>query len=153
MRSRMRNGRTRVTAPIPSIGAPPSSLPFGRLDTEKREGADGAPANLRATRWFADAHALIQIPSLQSLKFLRDKRATAATNRAATRQPFMGFGDPALDGQAVQRGSAGRGAFVKGQGRDPRRARPQGLAAAQACLPGTTRSGGGTANIATLKAM
>jgi CHAT domain-containing protein len=136
-----------------AAGGPLSSLPFGMLVTERPEGADGDPANLRATRWFADAHALIQIPSLQSLKFLRDKRARAAINGAATRQPFMGFGDPALDGQAVQRGSGGRGAFVKGQGRDPRRARPQGLAAAQAFLPGTTRSGGGIANIAALKSM
>lgn len=136
-----------------AAGGPLSSLPFGMLVTEKPEGADGDPANLRSTKWFADAHALIQIPSVQSLRFLRDKLAAAPAGGAASRQPFMGFGDPVLEGQAEQRGSGGRGAFVKGKGRDPRRARPQGLAASQVFLQGTTRSGGGIANIAALKSM
>lgn len=130
-----------------------SSLPFAMLVTEKPTGADGDPANLRATRWFGDAHALIQIPSLQSLKFLRDKRATAAAGQAARREPFMGFGDPVLEGEMAIRGGGGRGVFVKGQGRDPRRARPQGLAALEAFSQGTTRSGGGVVNIAALKQM
>lgn len=136
-----------------AAGGALSSLPFGMLVTEKPEGADGDPANLRATKWFADAHALVQIPSLQSLKFLRDKLATAPAGGAASRKPFMGFGDPVLEGQAEQRGGGGRGAFVKGKGRDPRRARPQGLAASQAFLKGATRSGGGIANVAALKSM
>lgn len=136
-----------------AAGGPLSSLPFGMLVTEKPEGADGDPANLRSTKWFADAHALIQIPSVQSLKFLRDKLATAPAGGASNRQPFMGFGDPVLEGQAQQRGSGGRGAFVKGKGRDPRRARPQGLAATQAFLADSTRSGGGIANVAALKSM
>lgn len=131
-----------------------SSLPFGMLVTEKPEGADGDPDALRGTKWFADAHALIQIPSLQSLKFLRDKLATTpGQGGAAGRQPFMGFGDPMLEGEIAVRGGAGRGAFVKGQGRDPRRARPQGLAAADVFADGTTRSGGGVVNVGALKQM
>lgn len=136
-----------------AAGGALSSLPFGMLVTEKPEGADGAPANLRSTKWFADAHALVQIPSLQSLKFLRGKLAGATVGGEANRQPFIGFGDPVLEGQAEQRGTGGRGVFVKGQGRDPRRARPQGLAASEAFLQGTTRSGGGIANIAALRQM
>ncbi|WP_430386169.1 tetratricopeptide repeat protein [Blastomonas fulva] len=130
-----------------------SSLPFGMLVTQKPEGADGDPASLRGTRWFADSHALIQIPSLQSLKFLRDRLATSPTSGGAARQPFLGFGDPVLEGEVAIRGGGGRGVFVKGQGRDPRRARPQGLAAAEAFAPGTTRSGGGVVNIAALRQM
>lgn len=129
-----------------------SSLPFGMLITEAPTGADGDPANLRATKWFADAHALIQIPSLQSLKFLRDKTAGGAA--PAGGQAFMGFGDPVLDGAVAVRGGGGRGAFVKGRdGRDPRRARPQGLAAAEAFASGTTRSGGGVVNVSALRQM
>ncbi len=131
-----------------------SSLPFGMLVTEKPEGADGDPAALRSTPWFADAHALIQIPSLQSLKFLRDKLASApGAAGSQSRQPFMGFGDPVLEGEIAVRGGGGRGAFVKGKGRDPRRARPQGLAAADVFAAGTTRSGGGVVNVGALKQM
>lgn len=136
-----------------AAGGALSSLPFGMLVTEKPTGADGDPASLRSTKWFADAHALIQIPSLQSLKFLRDKLGTAPAGGAANRQPFMGFGDPVLEGAVAVRGGGGRGAFVKGKGRDPRRARPQGLAASQVFAQGTTRSGGGVVDIATLKSM
>lgn len=129
-----------------------SSLPFGMLVTEAPTGSDGDPANLRATKWFADAHALIQIPSLQSLKFLRDKSAGAAPPSGG--QAFMGFGDPVLDGAVAVRGSGGRGTFVKRKGaRDPRRARPQGLAAADAFATGTTRSGAGVVNVSALRQM
>lgn len=131
-----------------------SSLPFGMLVTEKPEGSDGDPASLRGTTWFADSHALIQIPSLQSLQFLRDRLATAPTRAgAASRQPFMGFGDPVLEGEIAVRGGGGRGAFVKGQGRDPRRARPQGLAAAEVFAAGITRAGGAVVDIGALRQM
>jgi CHAT domain-containing protein/tetratricopeptide (TPR) repeat protein len=132
-----------------------SSLPFGMLVTEKPEGPDGDPAALRGTKWFADAHALIQIPSLQSLKFLRDKvAATPGAAASQSRQPFLGFGDPVLEGEVAVRGGGGRGVFVKGKGsRDPRRARPQGLAAADAFSPGTSRSGGGVVNVSELRRM
>ena len=82
-----------------------SSLPFGMLVTEPPEGADGDPAMLRATRWFADAHALIQLPSVQSLAFLR--RHTRDRGEAGG-AAFLGFGDPVLRGAAEQR-SGGRG--------------------------------------------
>lgn len=141
-----------------------SSLPFGMLVTEKPVGADGDPANLRATKWFADAHALIQIPSLQSLRFLRDKVAAApGGGKSEARQPFLGFGDPVLDGDVAVRGGGGRGGdsrdgFVRGQGqRDPRRAGPrgmaQGLAAADAFTGGATRSSNGIVNVSALREM
>ena len=77
-----------------------SSLPFGVLVTEQPPGADGDPANLRATKWLADKYALVQLPSLQSLTFLRrfGKGVTGQT------EGFLGFGDPVLQGRAQQRG-------------------------------------------------
>ncbi|MFN4113882.1 MAG: CHAT domain-containing protein [Sphingomonadaceae bacterium] len=76
-----------------------SSLPFGVLVTEQPQGQDGDPANLRATRWLADKYALVQLPSLQSLGFLRRFGSSDAETSG-----FIGFGDPVLDGRAVQRG-------------------------------------------------
>jgi CHAT domain-containing protein/tetratricopeptide (TPR) repeat protein len=83
-----------------------SSLPFDILVTEAPQGDNGDPAALRATRWFADAHALIQIPSIQSLQSLRRFGGEGA-GRDGT--GFIGFGDPVLQGQSTQRG-ASRGA-------------------------------------------
>ena len=83
-----------------------TSLPFGLLVTETPQGADGDPAALRATSWFADAHALIQIPSIQALRFLREFSRTVAPTAIAS--SFVGFGDPALQGSAISRGR-GRG--------------------------------------------
>lgn len=84
-----------------------SSLPFSLLVTAPPEGADGDPAVLRATKWFADTAALIQLPSLQSLAFLR---ATAPpTPGQAHDELFLGFGDPALEGRAETRGGRGAG--------------------------------------------
>lgn len=80
-----------------------SNLPFGLLVTEPPHGADGDPDQLRSTRWFADEHALVQIPSLQSLQHLRqfDDRK----ERNSDRPLFFGFGDPILEGKAVSRGA------------------------------------------------
>lgn len=83
-----------------------TGLPFGILVTEPPQGDNGDPEALRTTRWFADAHALVQIPSIQSLQFLRRYGAGEARAPDLSRQ-FVGFGDPALQGQAVERGRGG----------------------------------------------
>lgn len=77
-----------------------SSLPFGVLVTEQPQGADGDPANLRATKWLADKYALVQLPSLQALTFLRQ----FGSNTQTAPDGFLGFGDPVLQGVAQQRG-------------------------------------------------
>ena len=84
-----------------------TSLPLGVLVTQAPQGRNDDPAALRATRWFAEAHALVQIPSIQSLQLLR--RATRRSGGGAPAEGFVGFGDPVLQGQATARG-AGRGA-------------------------------------------
>lgn len=84
-----------------------SGLPFGLLVTEEPTGSNADPDALRATSWFADAHALAQIPSIQSLQFLR--RIAPAPAASADRPfAFRGFGDPLLGG-AAERRSADRG--------------------------------------------
>jgi CHAT domain-containing protein len=78
------------------------------LVTEAPQGSDSDPAALRATKWLADAHALVQVPSVQSMLLLR-----RFTKKQAGGDRFLGFGDPALEGVAQTRGgpgSASRGA-------------------------------------------
>ncbi len=92
-----------------AAGGSLSSLPFAMLVAKEPQGADGDPAALRATRWFGDDHALIQIPSIQSLQL---QRALAQSRgMAASGRELVGFGDPALEGQAVTRGG---GAGLRG---------------------------------------
>jgi CHAT domain-containing protein len=99
-----------------------SSLPLGILVKEPPQGSDSDPAALRSTRWFADEHALVQIPSLQALASLRRFSRQTGVNSASPF--FMGFGDPALEGAAVQR-SASR--------------KVRGLSVASAFRPGVRR--------------
>lgn len=77
-----------------------ASLPFAVLVTSEPTGSDDDAAAMRATKWFGDAHALAQLPSLQTLQFLRSARKTHAAQAGA----FEGFGDPKLKGAAATRG-------------------------------------------------
>ncbi len=87
-----------------------SRLPFGVLvGTRPPANADrDDPAVLRATDWFADRFALVQLPSLQSLAYIRTYRAGQGE---ASQSMFRGFGDPVLGGAAQVRGARG-GAMV-----------------------------------------
>jgi CHAT domain-containing protein len=77
-----------------------ASLPFEVLVASEPAGSNDDPAAMRATAWFGEAHALAQIPSLQTLQFAR------ATNRVSNATPrvFEGYGDPKLRGAAATRG-------------------------------------------------
>jgi CHAT domain-containing protein/tetratricopeptide (TPR) repeat protein len=88
-------------------GGPLSSLPFGMLVAAPPQGEDGDPEALRQTEWLADKVALIQLPSLQSLAFLRKYGGDAAPAGPQGAE-FLGFGDPVLDGVAVPRGGRGK---------------------------------------------
>ena len=116
-----------------------SSLPFGLLVTENPEGADGDPSVLRNTKWFADAHALVQIPSLQSLQFLRRFRADIGD--FGSKPSFKGFGDPVLEGKATRRGG-GKGRLRGGTA---------AIAASAAFREDQSRSGSGLVDIAAIK--
>jgi tetratricopeptide (TPR) repeat protein len=116
-----------------AAGGALTSLPFGVLVTEPPRGGDGDPKALRATRWFADAHALAVIPSVRALQLLRE--APAASSPGAV--TFAGYGDPTLSGPADHRGAKARKAV-------PARAIFQAARSA---------GGGGVANVAVLKSM
>ncbi|GAA0478028.1 CHAT domain-containing protein [Parasphingorhabdus litoris] len=78
-----------------------SSMPFGMLVSSPPSGSDGDPDVLRATSWFADDHALVQIPSLQSLSLFRKINNQHIKQRHDIE--FQGFGDPLLNGKAAGR--------------------------------------------------
>ncbi|MEM6475005.1 MAG: CHAT domain-containing protein [Pseudomonadota bacterium] len=75
-----------------------SSLPPAVLVAEPPQGDDSDSEALRSTVWFDTRHALVQIPSLQSLKFLREF-GEGPSNEAEERVPFQGFGAPELKGK------------------------------------------------------
>jgi CHAT domain-containing protein/tetratricopeptide (TPR) repeat protein len=76
-----------------------AALPFGLLVTAPPQGADDDPAALRATPWLAERYALVNVPSIQALGLLRGAAGAAAGDG------FVGFGDPAFEGQATSRGA------------------------------------------------
>lgn len=110
-----------------------ASLPFGVLVTEPPTGDDGDMRTLRETHWLADSYAITQIPSLQSLAFLRTQRR-GSSNRSGD-FTLAGFGDPALTGSAERRGAGSRGVPTMSKLLTTER----------------TRDGGAVANIAQLR--
>ncbi len=76
-----------------------AGLPFGLLATAPPLGADDDPAALRATPWLAERYALVHVPSIQALGLLRGAGRTSAPDG------FVGFGDPAFEGRATNRGA------------------------------------------------
>lgn len=111
--------------------------------TKPPQGSDDDPKALRETAWFADAHAVVHIPTIQSLALLR----RTGTGRAlVARKGFIGFGDPVLRGPPSPRSPlnsavpAGPAALLKG-----RSARDGGLVIDRTSLqtlprlPGTAR--------------
>ncbi|NNC73687.1 MAG: CHAT domain-containing protein [Sphingomonadaceae bacterium] len=115
-----------------AAGGELSTLPFSLLVAEPPQGADNDPAALRGTAWFADAHAITHIPSIQSLQLLR--RFNSGDSAAA--EGFAGFGDPLLNGRAQSRG-LNRGLDV-----------PE---ASAVFTRERTRSGGGVADVRALR--
>ncbi len=81
-----------------------SRLPLGTLvATAPADGADpDDPEVLRDTDWLADRYALVQLPSLQSLVYIRSFGVEDSGDGAIG---FMGFGDPVLEGQSRLRGA------------------------------------------------
>jgi CHAT domain-containing protein len=84
---------------VPS--GPLTQLPFHVLVTAEAKppndgdaGAGGGAEKWRSAAWLARTHAISILPSIASLQALR---ASAGPSRAD--KPFIGFGDPLLDGQ------------------------------------------------------
>lgn len=80
-----------------------SRIPLGTLVTsEPEQGIDpNAPDALRSLDWLADRYALVQLPSVQSLWFIRRFHHDQSDSRHAN---FRGFGAPSLSETARLRG-------------------------------------------------
>nr|WP_137677801.1 CHAT domain-containing protein [Parerythrobacter lutipelagi] len=76
------------------------SMPLGMLVTEAPNGADNDPDTLRNTAWLAEEIAIINLPSIASLRLLDEEDADPSQSDFA----LAGFGDPLLIGEAVSRG-------------------------------------------------
>lgn len=77
-----------------------STMPFSILVSEVPEGPSGDPKVLRNAKWLGDQMAQVQLPSIQSFKFVR---AQNKSDTQAYGQNFIGFGDPVLEGRALTR--------------------------------------------------
>ena len=111
-----------------------ASLPFGVLVSREPEGKDDDLAALKSTGWLEDDFALIQLPSIQSLYYLRTFGARQPASRGIA-PTFVGFGDPVLAGVALLRGKG-----------TSRRITPASIAGV-----GVTRDGGALADIASIR--
>ena len=69
------------------------SLPLGVLVTEEPEGRVRKLSAYRDVEWLAKKYAMTVLPSVSSLRALRRFAKAALASR-----PFVGFGDPKLDG-------------------------------------------------------
>ena len=116
-----------------------STIPFGILVTEAPQGADSDPQALRSTRWFADAHALTAIPSIQSLRFLRQYGRRDAAPVSPAGFGFTGFGNPMLTGPPNRPGGCERGGAAVTEN-------PSAIASGR-----QTRTGGMLANVSLLR--
>ncbi len=95
------------------------SLPLGVLVTEEPQGEFVDLTGYRHTQWLARKYAVTVLPSVSSLRALR---VFAARTRAA--KPFIGYGDPLLDGgPSGPRGIKVAGLFARGGVADVSRVR------------------------------
>ena len=78
---------------------PLESLPLGVLITDEPEKEFTDFSGYRQTPWLAKKYALSVIPSVSSLKSLRE-----FAKQSIAGKPFLGFGDPDLDGHSGSRG-------------------------------------------------
>ena len=75
------------------------SLPLGVLVTAAPAGRPGGFADYRKVQWLADRYAMTVLPSVSSLAALRGFAGSAA----AGARPFLGIGDPVLEGRGGPR--------------------------------------------------
>jgi CHAT domain-containing protein/Tfp pilus assembly protein PilF len=88
------------------------SLPLQVLVTEEPKDDSGAPSDYRRIAWFAREHALSVLPSVATLRALRQ-----LTTAGHAPKPFVGIGNPILAGTSgpapdVKLASVGRGPVV-----------------------------------------
>ena len=82
------------------------SLPLGVLLTEEPQGGFEDFAGYRQAPWLARRYAMTVLPSVSSLRALR-----RFAKVARARRPFMGFGDPVLEGMSGDRRGPSPGGY------------------------------------------
>jgi len=76
------------------VDGPLTSLPFSVFVTRAPTGSDTNGHDLAATNWMIKSYALTTLPSVSSLKILRNRAAKPRIKSEMV--PFRGFGDPLL---------------------------------------------------------
>jgi CHAT domain-containing protein/tetratricopeptide (TPR) repeat protein len=84
-------------------GGPLASIPLGVLVSEVPDGPFGAPETLRSAAWLADQFAILKMPSLRTIDYLRVTASEGNEADAPDRKPFIGIGDPVLAGSGATR--------------------------------------------------
>ncbi len=87
---------------------------------------------LHSASWLADRHAFVTVPNLQSIRFLRQQ----ASGPGERDVPFLGFGNPELEGAPANRGDLRRSGDF-----------------AEIFEVGSTRGGRGVADLTQLRAL
>ena len=82
---------------VPS--GPLTQIPFQVLVTEKPDPAATGTDAFRRAAWLAKSNAITVLPSVSSLKALREHAKTSQAKK-----PFVGFGNPLLDGPDFRSG-------------------------------------------------
>ncbi len=76
-------------------------LPFGLMLTEEPgAGRMGRAEDLREAAWLTRRHAVTVVPGVSSLRALRGSMRGLSEGKGQGMQPFIGFGDPLLGGDA-----------------------------------------------------
>lgn len=92
------------------MDGPLQSIPLAILLTEPPAQGEQQPAQYRTMPWLANRFATTVLPSANSLRALR-----GFATRASAGQPFIGYGDPVLQGDAGNtRGISLRGLYTRG---------------------------------------
>ena len=89
---------------------PLTQLPFHVLVTEKPDPAAAGTDAFRRAAWLAKSNAITVLPSVSSLKALREHAKTSHATK-----PFVGFGNPLLDGPDARSGVRAEMARAKQQ--------------------------------------
>ena len=93
---------------VPS--GPLTQIPFHVLVTEKPDPAATGTDAFRRAAWLAKSNAITVLPSVSSLKALREHAKTSHATK-----PFVGFGNPLLDGPDARSGVRAEMARAKQQ--------------------------------------
>jgi CHAT domain-containing protein len=132
---------------VPS--GPLTQLPFQVLVTESPKTAlPGAVADYRQVAWLARTHAITVLPAVSSLKALRELAKASYAN-----EPYIGFGNPLLDGEPEKfKADAAAAKLAREKRCDPTlRQRVASLLGSRGDSRAITRSSGGIVNVADLR--